>query len=70
MPLFQLLLAASIPYLCGWALSAGATSVGYLYAARLMVGLSQALVNTNVYNVEISSKEMRATLHTIEGVFR
>jgi hypothetical protein len=45
-------------------------SVDYLYVARLLVGVSTAIITTTVYTVEVSSKNMRGTFSLIESVLR
>jgi len=59
-----------IPYTIGWILTAFAKNVAYLYAARLFVGVSTAIITTTVYTVEVSSKDMRGTFTLIESVLR
>ena len=45
-------------------------SVEYLYLARLLVGVSTAIITTTVYTVEVSSKDMRGSFSLIESVLR
>ena len=42
----------------------------YLYIARLLVGVSTAIITTTVYTVEVSSKDMRGSFSLIESVLR
>ncbi len=45
-------------------------SVEYLYVARLLVGVSTAIITTTVYTIEVASKDMRGTFSLIESVLR
>ena len=61
---------ACLPYAGGWIVAAFGTSVYHLYASRLLVGISAALLATTVYTVEVASKEMRGTFSVMEAVMR
>lgn len=50
-----------IPYLVSWLLTAFATNYYMIYAARILVGVSYAIISTSVYTVEVTSTEMRAS---------
>ena len=66
----KVIMVASLPYFVSWTLTYFATSVHWLYASRLLVGFSHALVATTVYTVEISSRDMRGTFSLLEAVLR
>ena len=61
---------ACLPYTAGWLVAAFSKSPYYLYASRLLVGISAALLATTVYTVEVASKEMRGTFSVMESVLR
>lgn len=66
----KVLMVTCIPYCCGWISTACATSVTLLYASRLCMGCSNALLSTTVYTIEVSSKDMRGTYSLLEAVLR
>jgi hypothetical protein len=60
-----------IPYIIGWILVMHfANSVTFIYASRILVGCSHALVTTTVYTVEITSRDVRGTFSLFEAVLR
>ena len=59
-----------LPYTLGWLCAAIATSVPYLYASRLLVGVGHAIITTTVYTVEVASKDMRGSYSLLEAVLR
>ena len=65
-----MLQVACIPNIVAWILVSFATNVWYVYISRLLVGLSNALLTTSIYAIEISTKDMRATFNFLEGVPR
>ena len=52
------------------AVAAVASSAHYLYLSRILVGISNALLTTTVYTVEVASKDMRGTYSLLEAVLR
>ena len=61
---------ACFPYITAWLFMYFATSVWWILGARILVGVSHALITTTVYNIEIASKDLRGTLSLIEAVVR
>jgi len=66
----KVLVFACFPYTAGWIVAATADSAHYLYFSRILVGVSNALLTTTVYTVEIASKDMRGTYSLLESVLR
>ena len=66
----KVLVFACFPYALGWVVAAVAVSAEYLYLSRILVGVSNALLATTVYTVEVASKEMRGTYSLLEAVLR
>ena len=66
----RVLMFTCLPYIAGWIVAAFASAAAHLYLSRILVGISHALVTTNVYEVEVSHKEMRGTYLMLAGVFR
>jgi len=64
------LMICCLPYFISWLLTSLATDHYLLYAARVLVGVSHALLSTTVYNIEVSSNEMRGTCSVLESVLR
>ena len=61
---------ACIPYIIAWLIIYFAQSVWWIYVARLCVGVSNALISTTVYTVEIASNDFRGSLSLFEAVLR
>ncbi len=59
-----------VPYGIAWAIVSMGESVYFIYASRILVGISHALVTTTVFTVEISSRDVRATFSLMEAVLR
>jgi hypothetical protein len=68
--MLQVLMFGCLPYTLGWLCAAIATSVPYLYASRLLVGVGHAIITTTVYTVEVASKDMRGSYSLLEAVLR
>ena len=66
----QVLILSCLPYIINWICVSAASDVWFLYAARVMVGLSNAFVATSVYTIEVASVQLRASLSMVEPVFR
>jgi len=66
----RVLVFACFPYAGGWLIAALANSPYHLYLSRILVGVSNALLTTTVYTVEVASKEMRGTYSLLEAVLR
>ena len=67
---FEVITLACIPYIIGWLIIYFAQSVWWIYVARLCVGVSNALISTTVYTVEIASNDFRGSLSLFEAVLR
>ena len=66
-----MLSVACLPYLAAWIITSfSSNALWMLYLARILVGASHALVTTTVYTVEVTAKELRATLSLWESVLR
>jgi len=66
----RVLMFSCLPYTLGWVVAAMARGPTELYASRVLVGVSHAIISTTVYTVEVSSKEMRGTFSMMESVLR
>ena len=66
----KVLTFACFPYMLGWITAALADGVYYLYLSRILAGISNALLTTTVYTVEVASKDMRGTYSLLESVLR
>jgi len=66
----RVLMFSCLPYTLGWVVTAMARGAEELYASRVLVGVSHAIISTTVYTVEISSKDMRGTFSMFESVLR
>lgn len=66
----RVLMFSCLPYTLGWVVAATARGAQELYASRVLVGVSHAIISTTVYTVEISSKDMRGTFSMFESVLR
>jgi len=66
----RVLMFSCLPYTLGWVVAASARGAQELYASRVLVGVSHAIISTTVYTVEISSKDMRGTFSMFESVLR
>ncbi|XP_023343548.1 facilitated trehalose transporter Tret1 [Eurytemora carolleeae] len=64
------LVLCCFPYFISWLLAALAANHYILYASRVLVGVSHALICTTVYTIEVSSVEMRGTYSVLESVLR
>lgn len=64
------LMLCCFPYFLSWLLTTLATNHEILYLARILVGVSHALLSTSVYTIEVSSTDMRGTYSVLESVLR
>lgn len=64
------LILTLIPMMLGWALISAATSVYYIYAGRLLIGLGAGMVGSpaRVYTAEITQPHLRGMLAAVASV--
>lgn len=64
------LLLTEIPLIIGWIIISSATSVGMLYAGRLLVGLGSGMVGApaRVYTSEVTQPHLRGMLTAFSSV--
>ena len=55
--LFQLF--SCFPYSLGWICASVSDDVQSIYLSRILVGISNAVISTTVYTVEVADKERR-----------
>jgi len=66
----RLLMFSCLPYILGWVTASLATSHNMLYISRILVGVSNGIVSTSIFTVEICSPELRGTFSMLESVLR
>jgi len=59
-----------LPYIAAWISAALASSHYTLYFSRILVGISNGIVSTSIFTVEICSPDLRATFSMLESVLR
>jgi len=59
-----------LPYTAAWILSSLATSHYTLYISRILVGVSNGIVSTSIFTVEMCSPDLRGTFSMLESVLR
>jgi len=66
----RLLMLACLPYILGWVAASLASNHYILYLSRILVGVSNGIVSTSIFTVEICSPELRGTFSMLESVLR